>query len=361
MDLAAATWTALGVSLVAFGFADVFLTIFHPDREGPIARVVARGIWRGAITLATWWRRGAREIVALAGPVMMLATLAAWVLMIITGFALWILPELPTQYHVAGQLRPLAFLDALYYAGVAFTTLGFGDITPVGGTAQSLSFLLAASGFGLITSALAYVLNVYAGMEHRDLLTLRLLAETDDTCDGVQLVLDSLRDEDEHALAMRLESWAGDIRALEEKLYRFQNISFYLRSRPRTHDPEPMLDGVSGMALAALLLAEGAPSPRVRPSARHLASSYGHFMLAVGRRLVRGDARGELDNPPFTDEDGRRVRETWEKLAEVCELPEQPPTPEQAPRAWRLAARSRVFLDEVDRVTRWRALRHERT
>jgi hypothetical protein len=67
----------------------------------------------------------------------------------IFGLSIWGLMAFPNTGVVAGA-HPLALLDAVYMAAVTFTTVGFGDLAPVG-PIRFLSGTMALTGFVLIT------------------------------------------------------------------------------------------------------------------------------------------------------------------------------------------------------------------
>lgn len=71
----------------------------------------------------------------------------------IFGGTLWLLLQWPECGHVvvsSGQNLPFGFLDSIYLSAVTFTTVGFGDLAPVG-PIRFLSGTEALTGFVLIT------------------------------------------------------------------------------------------------------------------------------------------------------------------------------------------------------------------
>jgi hypothetical protein len=67
----------------------------------------------------------------------------------IFGLTLWGLLRYPGTGIVAGS-HPTALLDAVYLSAVTFTTVGFGDLAPVG-PIRFISGTMALTGFVLIT------------------------------------------------------------------------------------------------------------------------------------------------------------------------------------------------------------------
>jgi hypothetical protein len=65
------------------------------------------------------------------------------------GLTLWLLIHTAGAGHVQGA-EPLLLFDAVYLAATTFTTVGFGDLAPVG-PIRFLSGSIALTGFVLIT------------------------------------------------------------------------------------------------------------------------------------------------------------------------------------------------------------------
>lgn len=77
------------------------------------------------------------------------------------GSALWGLLELAGAGHLTGSLH-MSLLDAIYLSTTTYTTVGFGDLAPVG----PVRFLIgteALTGFVLITWSASFT---YLEMEH---------------------------------------------------------------------------------------------------------------------------------------------------------------------------------------------------
>lgn len=67
----------------------------------------------------------------------------------IFGLAIWCLLQFPNTGSIAG-VHPLGLLDAVYMSAATFTTVGFGDLAPVG-PIRFLAGTVALNGFVLIT------------------------------------------------------------------------------------------------------------------------------------------------------------------------------------------------------------------
>jgi hypothetical protein len=128
----------LGVVLVAAVATDAVSTLVTTQRRS--------GRWWPTYVFyrRTWrlWRGVARHIgseqtrerlLAVYGPLSLLGLLVIWVLLLLIGWGLvwWVLQDRLSGVH--------SYLDAVYFAGVGFFTVGFGDVVPVGGVARLLA------------------------------------------------------------------------------------------------------------------------------------------------------------------------------------------------------------------------------
>lgn len=71
------------------------------------------------------------------------------------GTALWLLVKLPDTGSVVGA-DPLGLLDAVYLAAMSYTTVGFGDVAPVG-PLRFLAGTMALTGFVMITWSASFM------------------------------------------------------------------------------------------------------------------------------------------------------------------------------------------------------------
>ena len=93
-----------------------------------------------------------RRIVILILCLMFLHIVEIWIF----GVAYFFLQLVP-GYGALGDATTLGFFDCVYYSAVVFTTLGFGDIVPVG-PIRFMTGVEAVSGLTLITWSASYTL-----------------------------------------------------------------------------------------------------------------------------------------------------------------------------------------------------------
>ena len=147
----------LSAALIGMVLWDAFETIILPRsivRRFRLARAWVRGTW-------VPWRQIARRLgpasgerfLGVFGPLALLGLIALWAICLIIGFA-------GLHWAAGSHLEPIGvirrFSDDLYMSGTTFTTLGLGDLHPVGGLARALTVAEAATGFAFFAIVVAY-------------------------------------------------------------------------------------------------------------------------------------------------------------------------------------------------------------
>ena len=164
--------TATGAALLLLALRDIFSTIWQPGGRGGISRRVMTGVW----ALGRSGRRR-RWLHHRTGPLAMVVVVFAWLAMILLGWALVYWPHLPTGFLYTSGLDPAAhdgLADALYVSAVTLGTLGVGDIAPTDAWLRIAVPVESLIGFGLITAAVSWVLEVYPAITRRRSLAVRL-------------------------------------------------------------------------------------------------------------------------------------------------------------------------------------------
>jgi hypothetical protein len=157
--------TCLGIALIAVVAHDVFDALFHHR---------GAGILSGAVMRVTWWgfRRASvrrRSLLPLAGPFALVAVVALWLVLLVTGWALVLWPHIIDGFRFdpgASSGEP-TFVDAVYVSLVTLATLGFGDITPAAGWLKVVLPLEALIGLGLLTATVSWLLSIHPALSRR--------------------------------------------------------------------------------------------------------------------------------------------------------------------------------------------------
>lgn len=131
----------------------------------------------GAVWRLSKLPRRLRPAATLTAPLAMAAVIATWAVLVVVGWALIYWPHLPGGFLYSPGLDPDAnagLADALYLSLVAVTTLGLGDIVPAGGWLRLAVPLQSLVGFGLLTAAVSWVLQVYPALSRRRVLAIEM-------------------------------------------------------------------------------------------------------------------------------------------------------------------------------------------
>jgi len=140
--------------------------VSHPWRP---ARLFYRSgwiLWRAVGQRLPPGRR--RQLfLSIFGPLSLLALMALWALGLIAGFSLfhW---SLGTPLSLPEKAVP-GFGDYLYFSGITFFTLGYGDVVPLGAAARAMSVLEAGLGFGFLATIISYLPVLYQAFSHREI------------------------------------------------------------------------------------------------------------------------------------------------------------------------------------------------
>lgn len=227
-------WTVLGVLLIVLALRDIFDVLFHPLGRGMIARRVVRGIAAGG-------RRASRKsgtLGLLAGPLSYIAVVGTWAGLLVVGWALVFLPQMPDGFRYDPGLDPsrhAGFLDAVYVSLVNLTSLGYGDITPASTGMRLLGPIETMFGLGLLTASISWLISIYNSISRRDSLAHEVaLAKESEERLG-----EKLADADPALLESMLASFSEQLIRTRRDLIHFPIVHYF-----RTEDEERALAGL---------------------------------------------------------------------------------------------------------------------
>ncbi|WP_435108422.1 potassium channel family protein [Nocardiopsis synnemataformans] len=296
--------SVLGLLLAVLIVCDAAVTVLHPDSEGVLAGWIRKAVWRSAVLASARLPRSGGWLLSLAGPVILLATFAAWVVALTLGLALAVWPMLEEEFRVRPGLHPVGFLDALYFAGGTVPVLGYGDITPLSTGAQLVSLFGAAVGFALFTGMATYAIQVTSGVSTRNRFTLSLHDDARGR-GGVTMFAESLTLDGVDEARTRCRSWTESLREVAETVHRYPLVAFTYRSRHDEYDPEPALHRVAEATVAALVASGREPSLRV--SAESLRLALTRLQQTIAATYLDDDVTRRLEDPRPTEHDRQAV------------------------------------------------------
>lgn len=206
----------VGGLLVALALVDVFYTVLFPGSgHGPVRRPLARGV-RSAFHLSRHLRPDRRRtVLAYLGPVQVTATLVAWFVLLLVGWAAMYRPALGDGITAAQGVTDRSWGTALYFSGYDLTTLGLGDLVATTPLLRVMVVVEAATGFMTFTLAISYFVSVYGTLTGRNTFAMALHDRSGGSGLGVRVV-QRLWDEGPVAAGLNLASMAAQLRELAQ-------------------------------------------------------------------------------------------------------------------------------------------------
>jgi hypothetical protein len=238
----------LGAAIVVAVLAEAFEALVLPrrvTRKFRFSRFYYRHAWQVWTALADFIPAGRRKetVLSIFGPLSLLVLFIIWGVSIIFGFAL---------VHHAIVPREGGFGDSLYLSGETFTTLGYGDVTPIGTPSRIFAVAEAATGFGYFAVVISYLPVLYGAFGRRESLIALLDARAGSPPSAGRMLLRfPPGPEGDHVIGRLLddaERWAAEV--LEAQLS--YPVLGYYRSQ---HDNQSWLAAMTFVLdLSALVL-----------------------------------------------------------------------------------------------------------
>jgi Ion channel len=124
-----------------------------------LVMLFVRCTWKSWSFLAQRLGPGDRRerLLGVYGPLSLVLLICLWVGGLILGFGL---------IHLA--LRPDSFLQALYFSGITFFTVGYGDLVPRSIAMKAVAVVEAGSGLGFLALVIGYLPVLYQLFARRE-------------------------------------------------------------------------------------------------------------------------------------------------------------------------------------------------
>lgn len=216
---------AVGVFLVASVFLDLVNTLVttHTHRgRFWLTSIVYRVTWSVNRRFAgiSPSERLTNNLIANYAPITVLLMLGAWVTQQVVGFGLiW--------WGIGGIEGADGLFDAIYYSGVVYFTLGFGEVVPVDEIPRIGALIEAMS--GVITTALVigYLPALYAAYSERERKLLTLDDGSEDRIIPVNLIIARAPGADASLLLSYFADWEDWIAGILETHTAFPMLTLF--------------------------------------------------------------------------------------------------------------------------------------
>jgi hypothetical protein len=235
------------------------------------------------------------------GPLSLLALFSSWVAGLIVAFALlhWSLgTPLQTPAGADEGLR-----GALYFSGITFFTIGYGDVVPANGLGRFLAVLEGGIGFGFLAVIIGYLPALYQAFSRREAVISIFDARAGSPPSAGQLLLRVAPHFDSGAATDALAEWERWSAELLESHLSFPVLSFY-RSQ---HDNQSWLAALTTILDTCALILAAAPG-------KSLFQAQLTFAMA---RHAAVDLALVIHTPPRPVGPDRLPPDAWQRLSEM--------------------------------------------
>ena len=290
--------------LIARVLLDSFEAMLLPrriTRHFRFARLFYIYSWTPWAALARRMRSSKRRHLFLSffGPLSVLVLMGMWAVGLILGFALlqW---SLGLALHTPGE--DAGFPVYLYFSGVTFFTLGFGDVTPAHPLGRSLAVAETGLGFAFFAVVISYLPVLYQAFSHREVTIALLDARAGSPPTAGQLLIRLGRHRNFARLDRFLEEWERWAAEVLENHISFPVLSYY-RSQ---HDNQSWLAALTAILDTAALVIAGAKGTDPYQA---------QLTFATARHTVVDLAQAYYV-PPIDPDPDRLPEDQWRRLQE---------------------------------------------
>lgn len=147
----------LGLFILLFTITDLINTSLSVSGTGFLSRRLSTGIWKLLLVIHRRWR--AKRILGMGGVIILMSILINWLLLIWLSASLLFISQAESLMNVETNTAT-TIVSKIFYAGYTLSTLGLGDIEPVGPFWELLTATLSFTGLISISIAITYLIPV---------------------------------------------------------------------------------------------------------------------------------------------------------------------------------------------------------
>jgi Ion channel len=293
-----------GLALVLVAAGDAVSTLVTTRRRHaghwptPVYYRWSWRVWRAVARRGSPERR--EQILGVYGPLSLLGLLVFWVVLLVAGWgAVW--------WGLRSAVSGVGgYLDAVYFAGVGFFTVGFGDVVPTGGLTRLLVILEAFMGLVTMALVIGYLPTLYGAYARRELQLLALDDLSDEPTTPVRFLEASYANGGDQAVAAAFADWERWCDDVYDTHTAYPMLALFRSRQPGQHWLTALGVVVDAAALS-MALVDASPA---RPAAR-LWRRATRLLQGFRRLPAVGVTRSQAD--PGADE--TRFRSAYERLA----------------------------------------------
>lgn len=224
-----------GAAIALVAVVDMFLTVFNYDGYPTLATAFHRGWWRLIRLVTRPLPSRARHVALSLGSATMLpATVALWLGLEITGFALLFDADM-RGFVLHGASASIG--TAYYLSAGAISSLTFGDVVATNGAERALVDLETIVGLATFTLALGYVVTAFGLLGALETLHGRVRRHTEDLDRPESLIVRHFRGGSSSDLPSFLQALSDDLESYDQGLRRYPVVYFFHTRRTRRSIP----------------------------------------------------------------------------------------------------------------------------
>ena len=242
------------------------------------------------------------EFLGVYGPLSLLGLLVMWVVLLVAGWgAIW--------WGLRSAVKGVdGYLDAVYFAGVGFFTVGFGDLVPTGGLARLLVLLEAFMGLVTMALVIGYLPTLYGAYSRRELQLLALDDLSDEPTTAITFLEAGLANGGTQGVAAAFAEWERWCDEVFDTHTAYPMLAMFRSRQPGQH----WLTALAVVMDAAAITLATVDAPKAGPAARLWRRST--RMLHNFRRLPAIGARAAEGVPPADEASFQAVYQRLDRL-----------------------------------------------
>lgn len=205
MDL---LYLSIGIVIAVLTLTDfIWTTLWVDGGAGPLTRKLTSVYW----TLHKKVSQNNSAFLSLAGPMILIITLATWIFLLWVGWTfIFASSNMIVDTKDGG---PMSWIEYAYYAGYLIFTLGNGEFSPDDGIWQIVTIFATGTGMLFITFGVTYLLQVLSAVSQKRSLASSIsgiaidpasfvnTAWNGENFDNLNLLLDTFSNELSHAVS----------------------------------------------------------------------------------------------------------------------------------------------------------------
>jgi hypothetical protein len=281
----------IGGVLVLAVLQDAFFTVLFPaSGHGVVRRPLSRWTWACFAGIGRRLPKDRRRaLLTYSGPVQVLVSLGAWIVLLVVGWAMVFQPALGSGITVTADPHDRSWATAVYYSGYVLTTLGLGDVTAQNGLYRLLTVVEAVVGFATVTMAITYFLSVYSALTERKVSAALLHHRSYDTGDAATLLAGQARDGELPGAGDQFDAMAQFVQRALETHVSYPVLRYFHQRRTCYALPRILLLALDSVSLLRTVL----DPERYRaligsPSVAALDVAAGHLLTELVPRSLPG-------------------------------------------------------------------------